>query len=90
MHLIILKSRNATQQSDYVNKVAFHGDKSRKHSLYVQCVIINTSDEIVAVGGYFGAKSSSIINYTISTPPIAEILCVKNGRAIVVCGLLMK
>ena len=21
------------------------------------------------------------------TPPIAEILCVKNGRAIVVCGL---
>ena len=24
------------------------------------------------------------------TPPIAEILCVKNGRAIVVCGFLMK
>ena len=23
-------------------------------------------------------------------PPIAEILCVKNGRAIVVCGFLMK
>ena len=28
MHLIILKSRNATQQSDYVNKVAFR-DSSR-------------------------------------------------------------
>ena len=26
----------------------------------------------------------------VSTPPIAEILCVKNGRAIVVCGFLMK
>ena len=25
-----------------------------------------------------------------STPPIAEILCVKNGRAIVVCGFLIK
>ena len=25
-----------------------------------------------------------------STPPIAEVLCVKNGRAIVVCGFLMK
>ena len=25
-----------------------------------------------------------------TTPPIAEILCVKNGRAIVVCGFLMK
>ena len=24
------------------------------------------------------------------TPPIAEILCVKNGRAIVVCGFLMR
>ena len=24
------------------------------------------------------------------TPPKAEILCVKNGRAIVVCGFLMK
>ena len=24
------------------------------------------------------------------TPPIAEILCVKNGRVIVVCGFLMK
>ena len=24
------------------------------------------------------------------TPPIAEILCVKNGRAIMVCGFLMK
>ena len=24
------------------------------------------------------------------TPPIAEILCVKNGRAIVVCGFLIK
>ena len=24
------------------------------------------------------------------TPPIAEILCVKNGRSIVVCGFLMK
>ena len=24
------------------------------------------------------------------TPPIAEILCVKNGRAIVVCGFLVK
>ena len=24
------------------------------------------------------------------TPPIAEILCVKNARAIVVCGFLMK
>ena len=24
------------------------------------------------------------------TPPIAEILCVKNGRAIEVCGFLMK
>ena len=24
------------------------------------------------------------------TPPVAEILCVKNGRAIVVCGFLMK
>ena len=27
---------------------------------------------------------------TVLTPPIAEILCVKNGRAIVVCGFLMK
>ena len=27
---------------------------------------------------------------SISTPPIAEILCVKNGRAIVVCGFLLK
>ena len=27
---------------------------------------------------------------TIDTPPIAEILCVKNGRVIVVCGFLMK
>ena len=26
----------------------------------------------------------------LSTPPTAEILCVKNGRAIVVCGFLMK
>ena len=25
-----------------------------------------------------------------NTPPTAEILCVKNGRAIVVCGFLMK
>ena len=24
------------------------------------------------------------------TPPVAEISCVKNGRAIVVCGFLMK
>ena len=24
------------------------------------------------------------------TPPIAEILCVQNGRAIVVCGFLVK
>ena len=24
------------------------------------------------------------------TPPIAEILCVKNGRGIVVCGFFMK
>ena len=24
------------------------------------------------------------------TPPIAEILCVQNGRAIVVCGFLIK
>ena len=26
----------------------------------------------------------------VTTPPIAEILCVKNGREIVVCGFLMK
>ena len=32
--------------------------------------------------GVFGVK--------LCTPPIAEILCVKNGRAIVVCGFLMK
>ena len=30
------------------------------------------------------------VRYTRVTPPIAEILCVKNGRAIVVCGFLMK
>ena len=35
------------------------------------------------------AKSKAEINYT-RPPPIAEILCVKNGRAIVVCGFLMK
>ena len=27
---------------------------------------------------------------TLGTPPIAEILCIKNGRMIVVCGFLMK
>ena len=27
---------------------------------------------------------------TLYTPPIAEILCIKNVRAIVVCGFLMK
>ena len=34
------------------------------------------------------AKSKAEINYT-RPPPIAEILCVKNGRAIVVCGFLI-
>ena len=38
--------------------------------------------------------SRQLIRYHIGrydhTPPIAEILCVKNGRAIVVCGFLMK
>ena len=28
--------------------------------------------------------------FSVSTPPIAEISCVKNERAIVVCGFLMK
>ena len=31
-----------------------------------------------------------LITQVCNTPPIAEILCVKNGRAIVVCGFLMK
>ena len=30
------------------------------------------------------------IKFTHFTPPVAEISCVKNGRAIVVCGFLMK
>ena len=33
---------------------------------------------------------SSLVCVMHSTPPIAELLCVKNGRAIVVCGILMK
>ena len=28
--------------------------------------------------------------YVLTTPPIDEILYVKNGRAIVVCGILLK
>ena len=35
------------------------------------------------------AKSKAEMIYT-KPPPIAEMLCVKNGRAIVVCGLLFK
>ena len=32
----------------------------------------------------------NIYHSILYTPPIAEILCVKNKRAIVVCGFLMK
>ena len=36
-------------------------------------------------------KSKKVsVSKTKNTPPVAEILCVKNGRAIVVCGFLMK
>ena len=38
-------------------------------SLPLQWVIINKSDEIVAGAGDFGAKSPSIINYTIRIFP---------------------
>ena len=32
----------------------------------------------------------NVWKWILNTSPIAEILCVKNGRAIVVCGILMK
>ena len=35
-------------------------------------------------------EEQKFLNDNIYTPPVAEILCVKNGRAIVVCGFLMK
>ena len=35
------------------------------------------------------AKSKAEMIYT-KPPPIAEMLCVKNGKAIVVCGFLTK
>ena len=44
-------------------------------------------------GKFFRLKKifqKSLLKYYILTPPIAEILCVKNARAIVVCGFLMK
>ena len=45
----------------------------KEHSLIngpvLQWVIINKSDEIMAGAGDFGAKSSSIINYTIRIFP---------------------
>ena len=40
-----------------------------------------------------GMQGNPVLKAVLScndTPPIAEILCVKNGRAIVVCGFLMK
>ena len=40
-----------------------------KYVLTLQCVSINKSDEIIAGAGDFGAKSSSIINYTIRIFP---------------------
>ena len=40
----------------------------------LQWVIINKSDEIVACAGDFGAKSSSIINYTIRIFPFQGII----------------
>ena len=47
--------------------------------------------------GAMGALAPVILRQSITvsplltyyTPPIAEVLCVKNGRAIVVCGFLM-
>ena len=41
------------------------------------------------IGGLY-QKSLPLNRLALCTPPIAEILCVKNGRAIVVCGFLMK
>ena len=41
-------------------------------------------------GQKWGLKAASIWITGPYTPPIAELLCVKNGRAIVVCGFLMK
>ena len=41
---------------------------------FLQCVIINKSDEIVAGAGAFCAKSSSIINYTRRIVPFQAII----------------
>ena len=37
--------------------------------------------------GFYVVESLSESKHT---PPVAEIFCVKNGRAIVVCGFLVK
>ena len=42
-----------------------------------------------AIKEFLGFEATLFV-HTIDTRPIAEILCVKNGRAIVVCGFLMK
>ena len=43
---------------------------------------------IVHLHKYFYTRIAINILAILFTPPIAEILCVKNGRAIVVCGFL--
>ena len=47
--------------------------------------IINGGNLLRGIDNCLGTSLS-----VVHTPPIAEILCVKSGRAIVVCGFLMK
>ena len=50
--------------------------------------VLSTLEKKLVIKYVFFVPSS--VFTTRYTPPIAEILWVKNGRAIVVCGFLMK
>ena len=100
-HIFYGYDHNSTESQQHLSNEDHQNNSQNNNRVTGPKVIFKkqlvTSSKVFSFLHYYYSPCYSLSYFHISwslsmlvTPPIAEIICVKNGRAIVVCGFLMK